>query len=111
MGEYFEFDKYNENYYIEMKTRRIPHNRYNSLFFGENKLVKGDELLDKNPNLRIFYLWKCNDITVGWEHRSSEFELCNKGRWDRGRQEIDMCVDIKQKFIKPVENLLDNIDG
>jgi hypothetical protein len=61
MGEYYEFDKYNDNYFIEMKTRRIKHNQYCSLFFGENKLKKGDEILKKCPHLRIFYLWKCND--------------------------------------------------
>ena len=107
MGNYFEFDKYNDNYFIEMKTRKIKHNQYPSLFFGVNKLDKGDELLKENPNLRIFYLWKCNDKTVGWEHRSSDFNICKQGRWDRGRREIDLCVDIKQKFIKPIENLLD----
>ena len=107
-GKYFEFDKYNENYFIEMKTRRIPHNRYDSLFFGVNKLDKGDEILKENPNLRIFYLWRCEDMIVGWEHRSSEFEICNRGRWDRGRREVDLCVDVKLKNIKPLKNLLDN---
>lgn len=107
-GKYFEFDKYNENYFIEMKTRRIPHNRYDSLFFGVNKLDKGDEILKENPNLRIFYLWRCEDGIYGWEHRSSEFEVCNRGRCDRGRREVDLCVDVKLKNIKPLKNLLDN---
>ncbi len=107
-GRYFEFDKYNENYFIEMKTRRIPHNRYDSLFFGVNKLDKGDEILKENPNLRIFYLWRCEDMIVGWEHKSSDYEVCNRGRWDRGRREVDLCVDVKLKNIKPLKNLLDN---
>ena len=34
MGEFYEFDKYNENVFIEMKTRRIKHNQYGSLMFG-----------------------------------------------------------------------------
>jgi len=105
-GKYFEFDKYNENYFIEMKTRRIPHNRYDSLFFGVNKLDKGDEILKENPNLRIFYLWRCEDGIYGWEHKSSDYEVCNRGRCDRGRREVDLCVDVKQKFIKPLKNLL-----
>jgi hypothetical protein len=75
MGNYFEFDKYNDDYFIEMKTRRIKHNQYESLFFGVNKLDKGDELLKENPNLRIFYLWRCNDGVYGWEHNSTEFEI------------------------------------
>ncbi len=111
MGGYYEFDKYNDEYYIEIKTRRIKHNQYNSLFFGYNKLVKGDEILKKCPHLRIFYLWKCNDGIFGWEHRSSDFDICKRGRCDRGKNEFDDCVDIKQKYIKSLNNLLDNIDG
>ncbi len=106
-GKYFEFDKYNDNYFIEMKTRRIKHNQYESLFFGVNKLDKGDELLKENPSLRIFYLWRCNDGVFYWEHNSSEYEIKKRGRTDRGKNEIDYCVDIKQKFIKPLNNLLD----
>ena len=111
MGEFYEFDKYNDNYFIEMKTRRIPHNKYETLFFGENKLIKGDEILKRCPHLRIFYLWRCEDGVYGSEHRSSPFQVRARGRWDRGKQEIDECVDIKQKYIKPLKNLLDDING
>ena len=111
MGKYYEFDKYNEDYFIEVKTRRIKHNQYPSLFFGNNKLIKGDELLKKNPNLRIFYLWRCNDGIYGWEHKSSEYTIEKRGRCDRGKDEFDNCVDIKQKYIKPLKNLLDNINA
>ena len=111
MGKFYEFDKYNEDYFIEVKTRRIKHDQYQSLFFGNNKLMKGDEILKKNPNLRIFYLWRCNDMIVGWEHKSSEYTIEKRGRCDRGKDEFDDCVDIKQKNIKPLKNLLDNING
>lgn len=107
MGEYYEFDKYNENYMIEIKTRRIIHNQYPTLIFGENKLRKGDELRNENPNLRIFYLWKCNDGIYGWEHRSTEYYVSQMGRYDRGRREVDNCVNIKQCNIKPLVNLLE----
>jgi len=111
MGKYYEFDKYNEDYFIELKTRRIKHDQYPTLFFGQNKLTKGDELLKKCPHLRIFYLWRCNDGIYGWEHRSSEYDICKRGRCDRGKDEFDDCVDINQKYIKPLKNLLDNING
>jgi hypothetical protein len=106
-GKYFEFDKYNDNYFIEMKTRRILHNQYPTLFFGENKLKKGDKLLQENPHMKIFYLWKCNDKIVYWQHRSSPFNICPRGRWDRGKQEIDDCVDIQQKYIKSLDKLFE----
>tara|TARA_R110002012_G_scaffold312529_1_gene523340 strand:+ start:2838 stop:3287 length:450 start_codon:yes stop_codon:yes gene_type:complete len=111
MGKYYEFDKYNEDYFIEVKTRRIKHDQYPSLFFGNNKLKKGEELLKNSPHLRIFYLWRCNDGIYGWEHNSSEYTIEKRGRCDRGKDEFNDCVDIKQKNIKPLKNLLDNING
>jgi len=107
MGEYFEFDKYNDNFMIEIKTRRIIHNQYPTLIFGENKLRKGDELINQNPNLRIFYLWKCNDGIYGWEHRTTDYYVSQMGRYDRGRREVDDCVNIKQCNIKPLNKLLE----
>ena len=105
MGEYYEFDKYNDSFYIEMKTRRIKKRQYPTLFFGKNKLIKGDEILKKNPNLRIIYLWRCNDGVVWWEHRSSPFKIAQRGRCDRGCDEFDDCVDIEQKYIKTIDEI------
>ena len=106
MGKYYEFDKYNEEYFIEIKSRRIQHDKYPTLFFGENKLIKGDEILKKCPHLRVFYLWRCQDGIYGWEHRSSEYTICKRGRNDRGIDEYDDCIDILQKYIKPLEELV-----
>ena len=105
-GKYFEFDKVNDNYFIEIKTRRINHNQYDSLFFGKNKFVKGNKLLEENPEVRIFYLWKCYDGIFGWEHNSSPYATKIQGRCDRGRDEYNECIDIKQQYIKPLNELL-----
>jgi hypothetical protein len=107
MGRYYEFDKYNDDFMIEIKSRRINHDAYNTLFFGYNKFKKADDILKKCPLMRIFYIWNCNDGIFGWEHRSSDFEIRKRGRYDRGKEEIDICVDIKQKYIKPLKNLLE----
>lgn len=106
MGEYFEFDKYNDKYYIEIKSRRIRHNQYPTLIFGKNKLLKGDEIISNNPDIRIFYLWKCNDGIYGWEHRSTDFFISKMGRCDRGKREIDDCININQCDIKPLNKLI-----
>ena len=105
-GKYFEFDKYNNDYFIEIKTRRIKHNQYNTLFFGQNKYLKAKELLKENPDLTIIYLWSCNDGIYGWIHDSSPFNIARRGRCDRGRNEIDLCIDIKQQYIKPLHELI-----
>tara|TARA_R110002074_G_scaffold388957_2_gene571957 strand:- start:12884 stop:13309 length:426 start_codon:yes stop_codon:yes gene_type:complete len=105
-GSHFEFDKVNDEYFIEIKTRRINHNQYDSLFFGKNKFVKGNELIEENPEVRIFYLWKCYDGIFGWEHDSSPYSIKMQGRCDRGRDEYNECIDIQQKYIKPLHELL-----
>ena len=104
-GRHFEFDKYNDKYYIELKTRRIRHNQYDTLFFGKNKYIKGEELLKDNPKLRIFYIWRCNDGAYYWEHGSSDFTERISGRRDRGCIEENLCVHIKTNDLNHINNL------
>tara|TARA_B100000676_G_C17699585_1_gene640545 strand:+ start:61 stop:492 length:432 start_codon:yes stop_codon:yes gene_type:complete len=104
-GKHFEFDKYNEKYFIEIKTRRINHRQYPTLMFGKNKYLKGEELLKKNPKLRIFYLWRCYDGVYYWEHNSSEYTEQISGRRDRGCIEESMCIHIATEYINHIDNL------
>jgi hypothetical protein len=99
-GSNYEFDFYNDNYFIEMKSRRCKYGDFPTLFFGENKLIKGDELLRENPNLKIFYTWNCRDAIYFWEHKSSPYSTRMSGRNDRGRDEYDICVHVQNKYIK-----------
>ena len=99
-GSRFEFDFYNDNYFIEMKSRRCKYGDFQTLMFGENKLIKGDELLRENPNLKIFYTWNCYDGLYFWPHRSSPYSTRMSGRNDRGRDEYDICVHVRNKYIK-----------
>ena len=102
-GDYFEFDKYNDNCFIELKTRRIRHNQYHSLFFGKNKYLKGKKLLEQDPSLRIFYVWRCLDGCYYWEHDSSDYTEEISGRRDRGTIEENLCIHINQKNLKKLE--------
>tara|TARA_R110001592_G_scaffold82881_2_gene245372 strand:+ start:5154 stop:5591 length:438 start_codon:yes stop_codon:yes gene_type:complete len=104
MGKYYEFDKYNDKLYLELKTRRINHNQYSSLMFGKNKLIKGRELKEANPSLRIFFLWRCLDGVYYWELDSSEHTIQFSGRTDRGRDERADLVHIKTEDIKPLSS-------
>ena len=113
-GKHFEFDKYNEKYFIELKSRKINHNQYSTLFFGKNKYLKGKKLLEANPELRIFYMWNCFDGIYYWEHGSSEYTEKISGRRDRGKIEENMCIHIQQKNINNITEFnnpqVDNID-
>ena len=102
-GKSFEFDYFDEHCFIEMKSRRINFGHYPTLMFGKNKLIKGDQLLDENPNLRIFYIWNCLDCLVFWEHRSSPYTIRISGRCDRGRDEFSECIHIENQYIKKLK--------
>jgi len=99
-GKMFEFDFYDENHFIEMKSRRCDFGHYPTLMFGENKLIKGDELLQENPNLKIYYIFNCYDGIYFWRHRSSPYTTKMSGRYDRGRDETAMCVHVENQYIK-----------
>ena len=102
-GSHFEFDYYNKDCFIEMKSRRCKYGDFQTLIFGENKLIKGDQLLRENPNLRIFYIWNCRDAIYFWEHRSSPYSTRMSGRNDRGANEYDICVHVRNKYIKKLK--------
>lgn len=105
LGKSFEFDKFNDKYYIELKSRIINHNKYNSLYFGKNKFDKGNQLLEDNPKLRIFYIWKCYDGYYYWEHDSSPYRIKTQGRCDRGKYEYNDCIDIENQYINSLGEL------
>ena len=101
-----DIHSYLENYLIELKTRRIKHNQYHSLFFGKNKFIKGEELLKDNPELKIYYLWRCIDGVFGWLHDSTEYNEEISGRRDRGKIEENLCIHISQANIKHIASLI-----
>jgi len=105
MGNYYPFDKYNDDYFIEIKTRNIKHNKYSTLIFGENKFDEGCKLIKENPSLRIFYIFRCTDGVFYWEHDSTEYSVQYGGRSDRGREERHLLIHIKQCDIKPFDDL------
>ena len=106
MGEMFEFDKFNDNCFVEIKTRDINHDKYVTLFFGLNKLIKAYDILESNPNLRIFYLWNCNDGIYYWEHETTDRETKLSGRTDRGKDERSRCVHIRTRDLKRLDSIL-----
>ena len=106
-GKYYEFDKYNDDCFIEIKTRRIRHNQYYSLMFGENKSIKAEELKRNNPELRIFFIWVCTDGTYYWEHGSTEHTVEFSGRTDRGCDERNACCHIKTSDLKELTESID----
>ena len=96
---YDNFDFYNNNFFIELKTRRINHNKYNSLYFDKCKYDKGLEYLKKG--FRVIFIWDCIDKMVLWELKSDEKVSYFKygGRTDRGKEEISKLCNIPTKHL------------
>jgi len=95
------FDFYNEKFYIELKTRRINHNQYESLYFDMCKYNKGLEYIKKG--YRVIFIWDCKNKMVCWELKENEkVSYCKYGgRVDRGKQEISNLCNI------PTDHLVD----
>lgn len=102
-GKYYEFDFYNDNMFIELKTRRINFNQYPTLMFGYNKFLKGEELLRQNEKLKIYYLFSLNNGLYYWEHKSSPYTTKISGRCDRGKDEYHKCIHIETQYLKKMD--------
>ena len=97
--KYDNFDYFNDKFYIELKTRRIYHNQYESLYFDMCKYNKGLEYL--NQGYRVIFIWDCKDKMVCWELKSDEkVSYCKLGgRTDRGKNEISNLCNIATKYL------------
>jgi len=99
-NKYAIFDYYNDNTYIELKTRRINHNTYKSLMFGYNKYIKGLEYIKEGK--QVYFFFKCLDGLYYWKLTEDTKDLVffgNGGRLDRGINEIKKIVYIPTKML------------
>jgi len=95
----FDFD--GDNLVIELKSRRINHNKYDTLFFGKNKFDKG--VLYQQEGVRVVYVFNCLDGIYYWEQNDQECFHKRGGRFDRGRPEIQMLTNVPIKYLKNLE--------
>tara|TARA_E500000305_G_C4028521_1_gene243252 strand:+ start:6841 stop:7287 length:447 start_codon:yes stop_codon:yes gene_type:complete len=98
--KYDNFDFYSpkNNIYVELKTRRINHNRYNSMFFSKSKL----NFINKNPNNTFYFIYSCLDGDYFWKYEKDKIFMSYGGRTDRGKDErYELCnvnVELLQKL-------------
>jgi hypothetical protein len=106
LDKYNNFDFCNDKYFIEVKSRRIKHNRYDTLFFDEIKLKKAKEIIKKG--YEIFFVFNCTDGIWCWEFKDdkmyeNEYFISLGGRWDRGKEEISRMVNVKTEYLELLE--------
>ena len=78
---------------IELKSRRINHNKYGSLIFGKNKYDKGLEYISNNE--KVYFIFNCLDGIFLWEQNLQQSpHFAKGGRFDRGRPEVQELAHI-----------------
>ena len=106
-NHYDTFDFYNDNVYIELKSRRIHYGQYPDIMISKNKI---DEGLEHTKNGKeVFILWKCLNGTFGWKVNEEEFSqlrVGSGGTTRRGCDETADCYFVKNDLIKPFADLL-----
>lgn len=92
------FDYDGDNLVIELKSRRINHDKYTTLFFGKNKFDKG--LCYQAEGVRVYFVFNCLDGIYYWEMDESECFHKKGGRFDRGRPEVQMLTNVPIEHLK-----------
>ena len=86
---------------IELKSRRINHNKYNTLIFGKNKYDKGLEYIQNNE--KVYFIFNCLDGLYIWEQTLEEIPQFKRGgRNDRGRPEYTDLAHIPISWLKKI---------
>ena len=100
--DYFTEDK---KVYFELKSRRIHKNQYRDVMVGANKINAGLKLIEEGCD--VYICWKFTDKLCYYKIDKNTLKDEWKregGRWDRGRDEIDMLYYI------PTNNMTDIVD-
>jgi hypothetical protein len=105
-SHYDNFDYSNDNVLIELKNRNAKWKQYPSLMFSTAKLKKAQKLnKDKDFNKEIYFFWKLKDGLFYWKYDEAEYEINIGGRNDRGCDEYQEVVFIKNEYIKNYNDL------
>ena len=97
--KYHPFDFENDEYIIEVKSRRIPHNKYKTLMFNYSKLEKL-EVMDTEK--KAIFVFNCDDGVYCWEYDSTEFFVGRGGRCDRGCNEYSQMAYVGVEKLFPL---------
>lgn len=77
------FDYYNDNFEIELKSRRVKHNQYPSTMIGVNKYMKGKKYIEKGK--KIFFFFNFTDGLYMFElKKDTILDIKSGGRCDTG---------------------------
>jgi len=96
------FDYECEGIKIELKSRRIKHNKYDSLIFGKNKWDKGIDYI--NNGEKVYFIFNCLDGIYLYQQDPTKIPQFKKGgRYDRGRPEIQDLTHIPISWLLKIK--------
>tara|TARA_R110000824_G_scaffold2946_3_gene13458 strand:- start:406 stop:876 length:471 start_codon:yes stop_codon:yes gene_type:complete len=104
-GKWAVIDYENEDTLIELKTRRVPFGKYESLMFGFNKVVYIEERIKNGEKKDAYIIWKLTDGVYYWKYNENEYSIKSGGRRDRGKLEFNDCAYVKNKYIHSIYDL------
>ena len=79
------FDFYDNETYIELKSRNNEYNKYSSTMVGYNKIKIAE---DDETKTKYKFLFLFTDGLYEWEFEKDNYLIKDGGRWDRGKNEI-----------------------
>jgi hypothetical protein len=78
----FDFDN-GANVFCDLKTRRIPHDRYSTAIIGANKVMAAR----MNPQNTYWFIYKYSDGIFGIQYSKEKFDTFEHSDYSRGDRE------------------------
>tara|TARA_R110002012_G_scaffold189617_1_gene356994 strand:- start:16 stop:459 length:444 start_codon:yes stop_codon:yes gene_type:complete len=89
----FDFRCDNLQIDMELKTRNIYKGQYDTIFFGENKLIEGRTRKQNGTSKRTIYLFRFNSrkhkgkkVVYFWEDQGQEMDIIMCGNYQRNEK-------------------------
>ena len=97
------FDFSNERYFIDAKSRRNTKLKYPTTMVGENKVLKGLNLMMRG--YEVYFVFGFTDVSCIWKLDREQYEVrhgvCGT-RMDRGTPEIKSYCYIPVKYLRDI---------
>ena len=102
-NKYHPIDFKNDDYGVEYKRRRINFGEYPTLMVNKSKITKGREYIQRD--MKVFYVWECDDDCYYWELNESQFDMGTGGTNRRGCDDWVDVAHIKNEYISKLSDL------
>ena len=94
------FDFSNERYFIDAKSRRNTKLKYPTTMVGENKVIKGLNLMMRG--YEVYFVFGFTDVSCIWKLDREQYEVRHGGRMDRQTPEIKSYCYIPVKYLRDI---------